>query len=189
MNYIASNLKFLRKLTGLSQEQFAKKVEMNRGNIASYEKGNAEPNIEKLQKIVAYFDVDLVTFIEMDLSEQINAQHISQRFASDPDRHRFGSRSVDSKMKNLSASLFGTKGGDKNFAAFSQEQLNNFPLESMSQVLGNIQKINEYDMLAKHKFYNDVHSISLNLERLTRAVETLVDVNKKLIHKKTALVN
>lgn len=54
MNYVASNLKFLRKQTGLSQDQFAVRLDLNRGNIASYEKGSAEPSIEKIVKFAAF---------------------------------------------------------------------------------------------------------------------------------------
>ena len=44
-NFIASNLKVLRKSTGWSQTELAECVGLNRGNIASYESGCAEPSI------------------------------------------------------------------------------------------------------------------------------------------------
>lgn len=53
----------------MSQEAFAKNVGMNRGNIASYEKGTAEPGIEKLLTITQYFQVPLIDFVEKDLSQ------------------------------------------------------------------------------------------------------------------------
>lgn len=68
MNYVASNLKFLRKQTGLSQDQFAVRLDLNRGNIASYEKGSAEPSIEKIVKFAAFFNIDVTSFIQKDLS-------------------------------------------------------------------------------------------------------------------------
>ncbi len=69
MSYIYSNLRFLRKGLGLSQQELATKVGLNRGNIASYEKGSAEPGSGKLIRIVRFFQVDLIDFIERDLSE------------------------------------------------------------------------------------------------------------------------
>lgn len=68
MNYVASNLKFLRKQTGLSQDQFAVRLDLNRGNIASYEKGSAEPSIEKIVKFAGFFNMDVSSFIQKDLS-------------------------------------------------------------------------------------------------------------------------
>lgn len=68
MNFIGQNLRYLRKQTNLSQQAFAEKIGLNRGNIASYEKGLAEPNSSKLIKITNYFKVDLADFINKDLS-------------------------------------------------------------------------------------------------------------------------
>ena len=65
---LGKNLKFLRSKNGLSQEQFAMEIGLNRGNIASYEKGTAEPNVNNLLKIVKYFNIDLIDLIEKDLS-------------------------------------------------------------------------------------------------------------------------
>lgn len=67
MNYVASNLKSLRKQTGLSQDQFAVRLDLNRGNIASYEKGSAEPSIEKIVKFAAFFR-SMSLLIQKDLS-------------------------------------------------------------------------------------------------------------------------
>ena len=50
-NYIASNLRVLRKQHGWSQTELAQRVGLNRGNIASYESGTAEPSICNLLKI------------------------------------------------------------------------------------------------------------------------------------------
>jgi transcriptional regulator with XRE-family HTH domain len=64
---LAKNIKFLRIREKLSQEQFAVKIGLNRGNIASYEKGTAEPSITNILKIVKYFNIDLVELVEYDL--------------------------------------------------------------------------------------------------------------------------
>ena len=68
MSYVASNLKFLRKQTGLSQDQFAVRLDLNRGNIASYEKGSAEPSVENIIKFASFFNIDIASFIQKDLS-------------------------------------------------------------------------------------------------------------------------
>ncbi len=65
---LSKNIKFLRMREKLSQEQFAHKIGLNRGNIASYEKGTAEPSVNNILKIVKYFNIDLVDLIEYDLA-------------------------------------------------------------------------------------------------------------------------
>lgn len=69
MSILSKNLRYLRKLSGLSQEAFAKKVGLNRGNIASYEKAAAEPSIENLLKITRFLNIDLVDFLDKNLEE------------------------------------------------------------------------------------------------------------------------
>ncbi|NJC25236.1 helix-turn-helix transcriptional regulator [Neolewinella antarctica] len=68
-NFIGSNLRVLRKLKGWSQSQLAERVNLNRGNIASYESGNAEPSICKALRISKLFDVDPRDIIRRDLSD------------------------------------------------------------------------------------------------------------------------
>ncbi|MFT6867031.1 MAG: transcriptional regulator with XRE-family HTH domain [Cyclobacteriaceae bacterium] len=71
----AKNLKFLRTQKKLSQELFSLEIGLNRGNIASYEKGTAEPNINNLLKIVKYFNIDLSDIAEKDLTVSNEFMH------------------------------------------------------------------------------------------------------------------
>ncbi|WP_116106460.1 helix-turn-helix domain-containing protein [Lewinella sp. IMCC34191] len=68
-NFIASNLKLLRKSAGWSQTELAERVGLNRGNIASYESGCAEPSICKLLRISNLFDITTRDFTRRDLSD------------------------------------------------------------------------------------------------------------------------
>jgi len=68
-NYIASNLKVLRKRLGWSQSELAEKVGLNRGNIASYESGSAEPSICKLLRISNLLNIHLRDITRRDLSQ------------------------------------------------------------------------------------------------------------------------
>ncbi len=72
MTYVPSNLRYLRKVSNLSQQAFAEKVGLNRGNIASYEKGSAEPSLTNLLKIARFFGVDLLDFIDRDLAQELS---------------------------------------------------------------------------------------------------------------------
>jgi len=65
--YLSQNLRFLRKQRKLSQEEFAHRVGLNRGNIASYENGSAEPRICNLIKIATLFGVSIIDLTQCDL--------------------------------------------------------------------------------------------------------------------------
>lgn len=68
MSFIASNIRYLRQRSGISQEKLAADLGMNRGNIASYEGGKALPGAERLLKLAEYFGVEVADFINRDLS-------------------------------------------------------------------------------------------------------------------------
>lgn len=68
-NFIATNLRVLRRASGWSQTELAERVGLNRGNIASYESGNAEPSICKLLRISSLFDVSTRDFTRRDLRD------------------------------------------------------------------------------------------------------------------------
>jgi transcriptional regulator with XRE-family HTH domain len=67
MTKISANIKYLRTEKGLSQTAMAEAVGLKRGNIASYEKELAQPNIENLVKIAEYFGVDIHQMVNKDL--------------------------------------------------------------------------------------------------------------------------
>lgn len=64
--FFTTNLKHLRKSRGLSQEAFAMKVGLNRGNIVSYEKGAAEPNIRNLIRIAEFLEISIEDLVQVD---------------------------------------------------------------------------------------------------------------------------
>jgi transcriptional regulator with XRE-family HTH domain len=66
--YLGSNLKFLRRLKGLSQQKLAEAVQLKRNNIASYESGVVEPKAIVFLRLAAYFQVVPVTMLTQDLS-------------------------------------------------------------------------------------------------------------------------
>lgn len=50
------NLRFLRRLKGLSQQELANRLGLKRNNIASYELGTVEPKVETLIQIAVFFN-------------------------------------------------------------------------------------------------------------------------------------
>ena len=75
--FLPTNIRVLRKRMHWSQEELAKKVGLNRGNIASYEAGTAEPKICNLLKMSQLFGVSLLTLIQTDMNES-TAQAVDQ---------------------------------------------------------------------------------------------------------------
>ncbi|MTB51852.1 helix-turn-helix domain-containing protein [Lewinella sp. W8] len=69
-NFIASNIRLLRKRLGWSQSELADRVNLNRGNIASYESGSAEPSICKLLRISNVFHVTTRDITRLDLRDK-----------------------------------------------------------------------------------------------------------------------
>lgn len=72
INYLSSNIKCLRRKKGFSQEELAQKIGLNRGNIASYENGTAEPKICNLLKLSRIFEVSIIDLTMKDLQDEVN---------------------------------------------------------------------------------------------------------------------
>ena len=69
MNFLDINLKHLRKIKGITQEQLARKLGINRSMIGAYEEGRAEPKMETILNICHYFEIDINSLILNDLSK------------------------------------------------------------------------------------------------------------------------
>ncbi len=55
----AENFKNARKATGMTQEQLAEKLGIDRSSIAKYETGNSTPNVKNLQQICEILDIPI----------------------------------------------------------------------------------------------------------------------------------
>ena len=75
-NYIASNIRYLRRQLSESQSDFAKRIGLNRDNIASYERGT-EPRLEAINKIVNFFHLSFEDFIHTDLSKTKSEENLT----------------------------------------------------------------------------------------------------------------
>ena len=69
MNYSTSNIRHLRSLKGVTQEQFAQKLNVSRSRISSYEENRAIPPIDFLIEISNFFKISLDILIKNDLSK------------------------------------------------------------------------------------------------------------------------
>jgi len=65
---LSKNIKFLRKLKGISQQKLANETGLKRNNIASYEAGIVEPKADSFLKLARFFGVNPSDLITLDLS-------------------------------------------------------------------------------------------------------------------------
>lgn len=68
MKKIQKNIRHLRRLKGLTQEQFAGEVNITRSRVSSYEEGRSEPSIAFLIIISEYFKLPIDVLVKNDLS-------------------------------------------------------------------------------------------------------------------------
>ncbi len=69
-SFAGKNLKHLRKLRGLTQEEFAAKLQIKRSLLGAYEEERAEPRIDVLETVSDLFKVSLDDLLRRDLNEQ-----------------------------------------------------------------------------------------------------------------------
>jgi transcriptional regulator with XRE-family HTH domain len=72
--YFASNIKFLRKRRGRTQDDVASALQMKRPTLSGYENGVAQPGIETLVAFSGYFNISLDTMIRIDLTRLSESQ-------------------------------------------------------------------------------------------------------------------
>jgi transcriptional regulator with XRE-family HTH domain len=86
IEYIALNIRYLRKVKGLTQEGLANMLEVKRAVIGSYEEGRALPRIGLMQKMAAILNVSLEDFTNCDLSQRpvVNFKEIGRPRVNQP---------------------------------------------------------------------------------------------------------
>lgn len=67
-NYFSSNLKYLRNLHHLTQEELAKKIDKDYSTIGKWEKGNRSPIMADVIKISELFDIQIGDLILKDFT-------------------------------------------------------------------------------------------------------------------------
>ncbi|MFN4122379.1 MAG: XRE family transcriptional regulator [Flavobacteriales bacterium] len=67
---LSSNLKILRKIKGLSQEEVAEKLGLKRTSISGYENGTSEPSVEGLIKFSKLYNISIDSLLCEDLSSK-----------------------------------------------------------------------------------------------------------------------
>lgn len=72
--FIQSNIKFLRKRRGRTQDEVSNFLGMKRSTYAGYENGVAEPGINELRLFSDYFRISMDTLVRIDLASMTESQ-------------------------------------------------------------------------------------------------------------------
>ena len=81
MSYAGKNLKYLRKLRGWTQEDFANKLKIKRSLVGAYEEERAEPNLEVMKQICALFKLSFEDLLLKDLTAGKGGNYLDKRRA------------------------------------------------------------------------------------------------------------
>jgi transcriptional regulator with XRE-family HTH domain len=80
MSQANKNLKYLRKLRGWTQEEFAQKLRIKRSLLGAYEEERAEPRIDVLEVVADMFKLTLDDLLRKDVSDN-KTNYIARRRA------------------------------------------------------------------------------------------------------------
>jgi transcriptional regulator with XRE-family HTH domain len=72
--FFSSNIKFLRRRKGLTQDVVADSLDMKRSTLSGYENNIAQPGFEALITLSRYFNVAIDTLIKVDLASLPESQ-------------------------------------------------------------------------------------------------------------------
>jgi transcriptional regulator with XRE-family HTH domain len=81
MSIACKNLKYLRKLRGWTQEEFAMKLRIKRSLLGAYEEERAEPRIDVLEVVGDIFKLSLDELLRKDLNETKGGSYLAKRRA------------------------------------------------------------------------------------------------------------
>jgi transcriptional regulator with XRE-family HTH domain len=79
MSLAGLNLKYLRKLRGWTQEEFARKLNVKRSLIGAYEEERADPRLEVLEIVADIFKLSLDELLLKDLSNTNGSYWMKRR--------------------------------------------------------------------------------------------------------------
>lgn len=166
MGVFSKNLRFLRRSRNLSQDALAKTLGLNRGNIASYEKGTAEPNINNLTLISRFFGTDLNVLVETDLEQ--SRGHSDVDIMSEPEKETEKSRLAGHLQEKL---------------IINKNELIRFKNRSneMVKILEGFRQFHKFKMESSNEMSDDVKKMAIDYEKLLDILDNVLKTNKNLI--------
>lgn len=169
MKYLADNIKYLRKKLGLSQEKLAEILGLNRGNIASYEKGSAEPRIENLLKMMQVFKVEVKDLVEKDLS---GIEKLDQEISSLEENESYSENLRKWERGRLLKRLVNR---DERIQKFIRQS------EEMQKILEGFKLFHKFKMENGRTVTEDVKKISDDYEKLLEVMDVMLETDRKMI--------
>jgi transcriptional regulator with XRE-family HTH domain len=79
MSFAGKNLRYLRKLRGWTQEEFANKLKIKRSLLGAYEEERAEPRLDVTESICGIFKLSMEEFFLKDLSAAKGSTYLERR--------------------------------------------------------------------------------------------------------------
>jgi transcriptional regulator with XRE-family HTH domain len=123
MSIANKNLKYLRKLRGWTQEEFAQKLRIKRSLLGAYEEERAEPRIDILEVVADMFKLTLDDLLRKDVSDN-KTSYLAKRRA-----HKLASGRADIPFVPIKAAAGYLAGyGDPEFI----DELNTFTLPMLA---------------------------------------------------------
>src|SRR5579862_8965849 len=124
MSIAGQNLKYLRKLRGWTQEEFAAKLGIKRSLLGAYEEERAEPRLEVLETVGDMFKLTLDELLRKELSDSRGGSYLSKRRAQ-----KLAAASNDIQLVPIKAAAGYLAGyGDPEFL----DELNTFTLPMLA---------------------------------------------------------
>ncbi|MDZ7935738.1 MAG: helix-turn-helix transcriptional regulator [Emticicia sp.] len=84
MSLISNNLKYLRRINGLTQEQFARRIGTKRANVGAYEESRAIPPVDTLKIIANTFGITVDDFVKKDIRKLRETPDLTFGFEAKP---------------------------------------------------------------------------------------------------------
>ena len=123
MSIANKNLKYLRKLRGWTQEEFAQKLRIKRSLLGAYEEERAEPRIDILEVVADMFKLTLDDLLRKDVSDT-KTNYLARRRA-----HKLANGRTDIPFVPIKAAAGYLAGyGDPEFI----DELNTFTLPMLA---------------------------------------------------------
>jgi transcriptional regulator with XRE-family HTH domain len=79
MSYAGKNLRYLRKLRGWTQEEFANKLKIKRSLIGAYEEERAEPRLDVLENLCSIFKLSLDELLLKNIAALKSSNYLDKR--------------------------------------------------------------------------------------------------------------
>lgn len=163
MKVFSQNLRYLRKTAHMSQEELANEVGLNRGNIASYEKGSALPSIAKMIELARLFNVNIIDLYESSLEETPMYK---------------GKDGVLYSIEMLNGN-----GHEKSTSAEIANKKLHKNVESFKDALHGFKDLHQGEFSSFKLISREMNNLSREYERLVGLVERLVETNAILLDK------